>query len=171
MTDTILKSIRDYKYQAISQMRASKEVMGLILNNPDINMSSEETFLAQENSFIDHNFCDDTFQSDKVVIFVEGAMVRRPSDRFMMGELYIQIVCNKDYISLNTDVFKGVLGNRNDNLASLISGILDLNTDDAYGVGNLVLVECSPKQVPSGFSSLMLVFQTEENCYDTIPNT
>lgn len=156
MERTIVDEFIDFKYNAIQKMRENKDIMALLSNNPDIDLEGEEAEQIYEDCFYDHSFADSSFKQDKAAIFVEAACIDREDETTFPIKLYIQIVCNRGFIKLDNKIFKGLKGNRQDNIARYIAETLD--GDDDYGIGSLKLYLLQPSSVPEQFSSLQMEF-------------
>ena len=153
---TPLSQIIEYKHEVMKAIKASPEIISLMANIPNIDMDSDEACDILENNFFDYSFCDDTFQSDKAVVFVEVAMQSRPSVQFKGLKVMVQVICNKGYAKLDGKLFLGTLGNRRDNIAIEISNVLDGSAE--FGVGDLLLTDCEPVSTPNGFTGIGLTF-------------
>lgn len=149
------------KRRALQKMQGCQELIALISNNPNIDLDGEEAESVFDNNFYDYSFSDETFQTDKTVIFVESKLLKLPTNGIKMLNLYIQIVSNKDYVKLDKSIFTGVMGNRNDNIARQIVSLLN-DSDYEDGIGDFELTEVTPKTVPQGFSSIMLEFEVAD---------
>lgn len=153
-----LKDVIDYKYKIINEIANSNTIMGLIFNDPNIDMESDLVTNVRDDNIVDHSFTDDTYTQDRTAIFVECKMLELPSATIKNMGVYIQIISNNGYIKLNRQNFKGIKGNRNDNIAVEIAELID--GFDCGAIGELALEECAPITAPNGFSSLQLSFTT-----------
>lgn len=153
---TPLDELNEYKHEVMKAITSSQKVLGLMADDPDIDMDSSEVYDLIDHNFYDYSFSDSTFQEDRVVVFVEAVMQRRPSVAFKGMKVMVQIICNKGYVKLDGKKFKGVLGNRRDNLACEIANTLE--GSDEFGIGDLQLTLCEPLSVPDGFTGVGLEF-------------
>ena len=152
-----LDEILTFKHEVIHKLQNTPELIALMANDPEIDLASDEAATIQEEGFYDYSFTDQTFQSDRVVIFVEMEMTRNDNLQFKSLQISVQVVCNKKYAKLTPDVFKGMLGNRRDNICSVISGVLDNSLD--FGIGRLLLTDAQPTSVPNGFTGYGMIFK------------
>lgn len=153
---SILQDIVGYKHEIMKALKNCQPLISLLADIPNIDMDSDEAYEIMDNNFYDYSYADDTFQSDKAVVFVEVSMVRRPSVQFKGMKVQVQVVCNKGYANLDSKKFRGILGNRRDNLAVSIAKVLE--GSDRFGVGRLLLTTCEPIVPPKGFTGISLVF-------------
>lgn len=151
-----LTEILTYKHEAINKMKNSQQLLALLSNNPSIDPASDEAATVQEQCFFDYTFADDTFQSDRAVIFVEIDMTRNSSYQFKGLKISVSVVCNKGYADLTPSLWKGYVGNRRDNICCIISDLLE-DSDD-FGIGDLQLTSAGPMGVPDGFTGYGMVF-------------
>lgn len=163
-----LAQVVEYKHEVMKALKSSQELIGMIANIRDIDMDSDDAYEIIDNNFFDYSFCDDTFQTDRAVIFVEIVMQNRPSVQFKGMKVMVQVICNKGYAPLDAKIFPGTLGNRRDNLALIIADLLE-GADD-FGVGDLLLTQYEPISTPQGFTGIGLTFDAvdfmESAAYD-----
>ena len=164
--NTPLDEIIDYKDTAIKKMLASQDIMSLMFDIPDIDMESDEVYKARETRFFDYGINPDTIQGDTVFIFVQSSMVNRINANFKGMAMTISIVCNEHYIKLDKKKFKGIKGNRIDNIARQIVVALD-DDDQEFGIGELTLTQCRPVNVPKGYTAVELAYEVDDFADDT----
>lgn len=156
---TELTDIIDYKSKAISSIANSKEIMGLLFDDPDISMDGDLVRNVINSSLLDHSLADDTLVQDKTAIFVECKLTGNRSFTVNEMAMIIQIVSPNSYMRLDSQKFKGRKGNRNDNIAV---AIVDLFEQDEFEIsstiGNTELSEHYPITAPNGFSAIQLTF-------------
>lgn len=155
--DAVIK----FKYQAIDEILRSQDIMSLMFDTPNIDMDCDAVYNAETHNVYDYSFCDDTFAADKAVLFIESALTNRPSEHFGRVNLIIQVMCNNNYVSLPKTKFKGMLGNRIDNICQSIIRLIDGSTE--YGIGRLYLSDCQPCSAPNGFAAKQLVFTSVDS--------
>ena len=159
--NTPLDEIIDYKDTAIKKMLASQDIMSFIFDIPNIDMEGDAVYNAREENFFDYGVNPDTIQTDKVSIFVQSSMINRPNANFKGMAVTISIVCNVGYINLDKKKFKGIKGNRIDNIARQIVVALD-DDDQEFGIGELTLTQCRPVNVPKGYTAVELAYEVDD---------
>lgn len=154
-----LKDVIDYKYEVINKIASSQEIMGLMFDDPNIDMDSDLVYHVRNDNLVDHSFTNITWAQDKTAIFVECRMTELATDTMKSMELIIQVISPNGYINLDRQKFKRRKGNRNDNIGVAIANLLD--DFDCGTIGGLNLEECAPVTAPNGFTSIQLVFAAE----------
>lgn len=164
--NTPLDEIIDYKDTAIKKMLASQDIMSFMFDIPNIDMEGDEVYNAREEHFFDYGVNPDTIQTDNVSIFVQSSMVNRSNANFKGMAVTISIVCNVNYVKLDKKKFKGIKGNRIDNIARQIVVALD-DDDQEFGIGELTLTQCRPVNVPKGYTAVELAYEVDDFADDT----
>lgn len=157
---TPLEDCIDFKAQVISRIVADQTIVGLLLDDPNINLDSDRAIDSLKERIFDFDYIDRTVEDSHAFIMVEADMVGPSSGSFNNWELYVQIVCHKKYNALPGKVFKGVRGNRRDNLMCNIDKLL--NGSGFIGVGKLELKAATTAMVPDSFTSKMLTYRVIE---------
>lgn len=160
---TYIDELIDYKYKIVRKLGSSQEIVGLMVNDPDIDVDSDEALAAVSRNILDHSYCDDTLIDVRALIFVEASVIRSISTEMRRDEIDIHIIVDRHYMDLDPKLFKGVRGNRRDNLARQINQLLQESND--FGVGLLTLITCEPFVVPKGYSGLFMRYRTAD--FDT----
>lgn len=145
----------EYKYKIVNSIEESQSIMSLLVGKQNIDMDSEIVYDACDKQIFDYSFVIDTQLTEKPIILVEVETRNRPNTTYKNISVFIQVICHKDNLKLNG--FKGVKGNRRDNLARQLANLLDGRKD--FGIGKLVFTDCYVVSVPSPYTSLMLVFE------------
>lgn len=164
--NTPLDEIIDYKDIAIKKMLASQDIMSFMFDIPNIDMEGDEVYNARKQHFFDYGINPNTIESDTVSIFVQSSMVNRINANFKGMAMTISIVCNAGYIELDKKKFKGIKGNRIDNIARQIVVALD-DDDQEFGIGELTLTQCRPVNVPKGYTAVELAYEVDDFADDT----
>ncbi len=160
---TYIDELIDYKNKIVRKLGNSQEVIGLILNDPNIDLDSDEALAVVGKDILDHSYCEDTLIDVRALIFVEASVIKSTSTEMRRDEIDVHIIVDRHYMPLDPKLFKGVRGNRRDNLARQINQLLQESND--FGVGLLTLISCTPFVVPKGYSGLLLTYRT--NDFDT----
>ena len=158
-----LDELIDYKEKVIDLLGQSKAIVGLILDNPNIDMESDAAYAVFDNNLFNYDYVDSTVQIAEPYIMVE---TRSESTSPTMKDVYllIQIVCPKLKMKLDGKIFKGVKGNRCDNLVRQID--LLLNNSKGFGIGRLELLDVDPASVPSKYSSKLITYKVPDFARD-----
>lgn len=156
---THLDQLIDFKEDIIDAMVSDKELMGLVFDDPDIDLECDDVFNIRETNIFDHSYSDDTVQSDNVLILVETGLTGVLSKEVNSFEVVVQVIVARNFMKLDTRRFKGLRGNRRDNVVRRIDMILH---DMRISIGRLTLVDCGPVDVPKGFTSMRMVFTCDD---------
>ena len=157
---TYLDELIEYKDRVVRTLAASQSVVGLLLNDPAIDMDCDAAYEVIGRNIYDFDYVDKTVERDDAYIMIDTELMAASSGSMNRWYLYVQIVCAKPYNKLSGKVFKGVKGNRRDNLAREVD--LLLNGQTGYGIGRLDLIGAAPAQVPDTFTSILLTYEIHE---------
>jgi len=151
-----LDEIIDDKTKVINMLGTSQKVVGLLLDNPSIDMESDAAYAVFDNNFFDYDYVDDTLLTATALILVD-VDVQATSSTMDEANLYIQVVVSKGYMKLESTVFKGVKGNRKDNLTRQIDLVLRDSRD--FGIGKLEFVSAITANVPDSLTSKLITYR------------
>lgn len=157
---TYLDDLIEFKHSVIAELASSRDVVGLLLNNPYIDMESDAAYEITNTHIYDFDYVDHTVQRTDAYVMVDGEMMYPTSGSMNKWYLYVQVICEKTYNKLDHKIFKGVKGNRRDNLIRQIDVLL--NGSDQFGIGKLELVKGNIATVPDSFTSYMLTYEIHD---------
>ena len=138
-----LDDMTRYKEAIIKKIAVSQNVIGLLLNDPNIDMDSDEANDVIGRNIFDYDYIDGTVQRADAYIMVDSELDYPSSGSMNQWRVYVQVVCAKVYNALDHKIFKGVPGNRRDNLAQEIDVLL--NGERFIGIGDLELLSAATK--------------------------
>ena len=156
---THLDELIDYTSKIIAALSNSPEVVGLIVDKAPSEVTEADMDNAR-NKMFDFDYIDETVQSAGAFIMVDADMVAAPTGTIKDLEVYVQIAVSKTYVKLSPTIFKGMRGNRRDNLSRQIDLLLNGSRD--FGIGKLQLVTARTVNVPSSFTSKMLTYRVPD---------
>lgn len=156
---THLDQLIDIKEDIIDLMVSDKQLMGLIFDDPDIDLESDAVVNIRDTNIYDHSYSDDTVQTDTVLILVETGLIGMMSKEINTFEVVIQVIVARHFMKLNPRKFKGLRGNRRDNVIRRIAMLLH---DPRLTLGHLSLTDCGPVDVPKGFTSMRMIFTCDD---------
>ena len=161
---THLDELIDYSSNIISSMANSQEIVALMLDKDpaNVDLGGDDGDIAREHMF-DYDYVDDTQLEAGAYIMVDVDMIDSPTGTVKDMEVYVQIVVSKTYMELDKKSFKGVKGNRRDNLARQIDLLLNGSKD--FGIGKLSLMSARTANVPKSFTSKMLTYGVSDFAY------
>ena len=156
-----------YKEAIIRKIAASQKVIGLLVNDPMIDMDSDEANDIIDRNIFDYDYIDRTVQRSDAYIMVDSELDYPTSGTMNQWRVYVQIVCAKTFNSMDHKIFKGVSGNRRDNLAQEIDALL--NGERFIGIGDLELLSAAQATVPDKFNSILLTYRVHDFRRERIP--
>lgn len=156
---TYLDDLISYKENVIKALTSSQEIMGLLANDPKIDLEGEEAENLVERNFFDYDYIDGTLERHDAYIMVDAELVQPTSGTFNKWYLYVQVVCAKSFNDVDKKLFRGLKGNRRDNLSRYADVLLNGSRD--YGVGRLTLLSAAPANVPDKFTSFLLTYEIQ----------
>ena len=162
-----LDDMTRYKEAIIRKIAASQKVIGLLVNNPMIDMDSDEANDIIDRNIFDYDYIDRTVQRSDAYIMVDSELDYPTSGTMNQWRVYVQIVCAQTFNSMDHKIFKGVSGNRRDNLAQEIDALL--NGERFIGIGDLELLSAAPATVPDTFTSMLLTYRVHDFRRERIP--
>lgn len=156
---TDLDPIIQYNHEIINAIISDQRVMGLISNNPNIDLDSDEA-AEWEKHVEDYNYVDDTTVEDGAWIMVDTEMVKPLNNTMHRYEVVIKVTCSKGYMALSGEKFPDYKGSRRDNICRFID--LLVKDSNNFGVGFLKLRSAVIAKSPNGYTSRVLTYRTED---------
>lgn len=154
--NTYVDQLIEYKDRVIDMLGNSPEIVALILDDPDIDMESDEAAKIFTEHLWDYQYVDETVQEAGAHIMVEAARTGDNNSTIQDFSLFIEIVVSKEYIKLNHKKFIGMNGNRLDNLARFVDKCMNGSRD--FGIGKLKPKDIRPVSTPKMFRGVMLTY-------------
>ena len=156
MDNTNLDELVEYPAKAINVLGTNQDIVSLITNIPNIDMSSDIAYSVFSNNIFDYGYVDSTTNETAAYICVEAEGTKAGSPTVMPLRLYVTIFWHKNYMKLAPEKFPGVVGNRRDNLVRCIDNLL--NGTDFFGIGPLSLQSIVTRSAPIGFTARELTY-------------
>lgn len=150
----------DYASEIVKRLAQSQKVVGLIFDDPNIDMDSEKVQNICNTNIFDFNFVDETVKEVGAFILVEANIIKRPTYTTNRYEVDIYVVCHKNYMKLDSKKFKGVRGNRRDNISRQVDALIEGSND--FGIGKIELVAFDTVGAPMKMSARQLTYLTPE---------
>jgi len=158
--ETHLDEIIDYKKIIINKIGLSKDVVALLTDNPLIDMDSDAAYDVFDKNLYDYNYVDDTQTADTSLVMVDVEVPSVPTGTIKDLYVFVQVVVPKAQMKLDATKFKGVKGNRKDNLLRQID--LLLNNSQEFGIGKLKLESVNVASVPDKYTSTLLTYSISD---------
>lgn len=154
--ETHLDEIIDYKKTIIDKIGLSQKVVGLLLDNPTIDMSSDAAYKVFDDNLFDYDYIESTQTAAIPLVMVDVEVPSIPTGTMKNMLIFVQVAVPKSQMKLDTTKFKKIKGNRKDNLLRQID--LLLNNSSGFGIGKLKLESVGVASVPSGYTSTLLTY-------------
>ena len=149
----------DYNQRICNKILSSQEVMALIANDPDLDLDSPEA--AQwEDHIIDHAWVDDTVQESGAFVTVDVDVTDMSSGTIKDMRVYVEVLVSKTYMALTPSLFKGVKGNRRDNIVRQIDKLLNGSYD--FGTGRLDATNIRTVTTANKFSGKLITYMVSD---------
>lgn len=156
MAKTFLDQLVEYPSKVMMKIASSKECVGLLVNKSFENITEDDCDNALENNIYNYQYVNDTADEATAYVWIEADVNNVENQTIKNMRLYVTVACHKEYMKLNPSIFKGILGNRRDNLIRYIDQ--ELNNTDIMGIGRLKLVSAKTMSPVSGFTVKELVY-------------
>lgn len=154
--ETYVDQIIEYKEKVIDLLGNCPEIVALILDDPDVDMESDEAAEVFEKYLWDYQYVDETVQTAKAYIMVEAARTGDNNSTIQDFSLFVEIAASSEYVKLDHKKFVGMSGNRIDNLARFVDHCLNGSRD--FGIGKLKPKDIRPVSTPKNFRGIMLTY-------------
>lgn len=156
MANTFLDNLVEYPVKALHCIGTDQTVVKLLTDNPDIDMESEDADEVFEKFLFDYIYVDGTTTEAAAYICVEAETVKAPTTTMQNMKLYVTVICHKQFMKVDATKFKGMIGNRRDNLVRYVDKLL--NGADIFGIGALTLENAHTVAAPTGFTARELTY-------------
>lgn len=160
MDKTFLDALVEYPVKALQKIGTDQTVVSLLTNNPSIDMESDEADEVFEKYLFDYGYVDSTTTEAVAYVCVEAELANIPTATIKDMRLYVRVVCHKEFMDIDPAKFKGMIGNRRDNIARYVDNLL--NGSDVFGIGKLDLKSCRVAPAPTGFAARELAYQVAD---------
>lgn len=137
MVNTHLDQIVEYPAKVMNVISQSNECVGLLVNKSFGDVNEDDIDIALDKYITNYEYVDNTVQEACAFIWVEAEVDRVENQQIKDMKLYVTVACHKEFMKLKSSVFKGVIGNRRDNLTRFIDNLL--NGAIIMGIGSLKL--------------------------------
>lgn len=137
MAKTYLDQIVEYPSKIMLRISEDKNCAGLLVNKAFADVTEDDMDTVRDEFIKDYQYVDETTQSVAAYIWVEME-VNRVENKTIKGiRVYVTIACHKNYMTLSRQAYKGILGNRRDNLVRYVDKVL--SNSEFLGIGALKL--------------------------------
>lgn len=156
MDKTFLDELVEYPVKALYKIGMDQTVVGLLTDNPDIDVDSDDADEVFDRYLFDYGYVDNTTTEAAAYICVEAEASGSLTESMHNMKLYVTIFCHKQFMDIEATKFKGMVGNRRDNLVRYVDALI--NGSDVFGIGKLTLDSVRSIPCPIGFSARELTY-------------
>ncbi len=160
MANTFLDELVEYPVKALHRIGTDATVVQLLTDKPDIDMESSEADEIFDKFLFDYIYVDGTTTEASAYICIEAETAKSPTPTMQNMKLYVTVICHKQFMNIDATKFKGMVGNRRDNLVRYVDKLL--NGSDIFGIGALTLEHAHTVAAPAGFSARELTYTIPE---------
>ena len=160
MDKNTLEVLVEYPVKAMQVIGSDQGVVELLTNIKDVDMSGDEAATVFDENLFDYGYVPQTTDEATAYICVETNMVKTPTPTMQNLRVYVTVVCHRGFMRIDPSVFKGVVGNRRDNLSLRIDGLL--NGAEVFGIGQLKLESAIVVAAPTGFTARELTYSISD---------
>lgn len=157
MAKTYLDQVVEYPSKIILRLAEDKYCAGLILNKAFGDIDENDIDKVLDDYIKDYQYVDETTQETAAFVWVEMEVNQVDNKTIKGVRLYVTVCCHKNYMSLAPKTFKGIIGNRRDNLVRYIDKIL--NYSQFMGIGRLKLNSVKTIAPINGFTGRELTYE------------
>ena len=150
MAKTYLDQLVEYPAQIVTKIASDDKCVGLIENKKFSDVGEDDFDNVLERNIFNYQYVDETTNESSAYVWVEIDINSVDNQTIKNARLYVTVACHKNYMKLSPSLFKGILGNRRDNLVRYIDKIL--NNSDIIGIGRLKLMSVKTIAPISGFT-------------------
>ena len=157
MAKTFLDEMVEYPVKALQKIGTDETIVKLLTNDPQIDMDSDEADTVFDRFLFDYGYVDGTTAETAAYICVEAEVSRVPTATIHDLRLYVTVICHKQFMPIDPSKFKGMIGNRRDNLVRYVDRLL--NGSDVFGIGALSLDNVKTVAAPTGFTAREITYR------------
>ncbi len=160
MANSYLDQLVTYPAEIINRIASDDTCVGLLVNKAPSTVDDTDRDAVLDEHLFDYQYVDSTTQTSTAYVWVEVDVGDVENKHIKDLRVYVTIACHKSYMKLETKVFKGMMGNRRDNLARRIDVLL--NDSEFLGIGRLSLKSVNTCAPINGFTVKELTYITPD---------
>lgn len=150
----------EYPVKALHEIGTDEMVVRLLTNNPSVDMDSDEADAVFDRYLFDYGYVDGTTEESEAYVCVEAEVSGVSSPTIKDMKLYVTVFCHKKFMKIDAAKFRGMIGNRRDNLVRYVDKLL--NGSEIFGIGRLKLEYARTIPAPTGFTARELSYSVHE---------
>ena len=134
---TYLDELVDYPALVIEKVTQHQIVRDLLSNKQGATMNDMLNADGTWKHFFDYEYIPGTTQEVLAAVCIDTDIINVPTSAQKTLELYVSVLCSRSIMELDRGKFKGLRGNRMNNLIRFIDYSLRLDRD--FGIGQMEL--------------------------------
>jgi hypothetical protein len=134
--------------------------VGFLANKGFAEVTEDDFEWALEKRIYDYQYVDETADEASAYVWVETEVNRVENSKIKDMRIYITVTCHKEFMKLNCKTFKGMIGNRRDNLSRYIDKLF--NGKSIMGIGALRLKNVRSVAPATGFTGRELCYEIRD---------
>ncbi len=149
MAKTYLDQLVEYPAKVLKRISEDKYCLGFLVNKKFNEVNEDDSDVALEKYLHDYQYVNETTQETVAYVWVEAEVNAVQNKQFKGVRLYVTVACHKNYMELDSKTFRGISGNRRDNIVRYVDKLLNNSSD--FGIGNLSLMSLKTLSPLGGF--------------------
>lgn len=150
MAKTNLDQIVDYPAKIIKLIAQDSMCCALFRNKSQSNITEDDMDAVLDENLYDYQYVDNSIQEATSCAWIEMEVNSVENQQIKDVDIYVTVACHKELMELKTSIFKGVHGNRRDNIVRYIDNLL--NGKMVVGIGELRLESMRTLAPINGFT-------------------
>lgn len=149
MAKTYLDQLVEYPARIIKRISDDNVCVALLVNKAFDAVDEKDRDKVLEENIFTYQYVDETTNESSAYVWVEMEVNDVSNEQIKGIRIYVTIACHKSYMGLTNSTYKGVIGNRRDNLTRYIDKLLNNSKD--FGIGKLSLKSVKTLAPINGF--------------------
>lgn len=153
---TNLDELVEYPQYIVSYLANSPAIRDLLADKINATVEDIEDNQGGYKYIFDYDYVDDTTQDTRAYICLEGFIDKVNNDHILSMVINVNVFCHKKYMHLNHKTFKGLKGNRRDNLIRYVDKLLN---GERFGIGKMELVGMRAINTPQNYTGVLCAYR------------
>lgn len=160
MAKTYLDQLVEYPAKIIQHISEDKYCIGFLMNKGFEEVVEDDLDEALEKNIFDYQYVDETAEETAAYLWVEVEVSKVENKAIKGIRLYITVICHKSFMKLNKKTYKGVIGNRRDNITRYVDRLF--NGKALLGIGSFKLVSVRTITAPAKYTGRELCYEISD---------
>lgn len=160
MAKTYLDQLVEYPAKIIQRISEDKYCVGFLMNKGFEEVNEDDFDEALEKNIFDYQYVDEAAEETSAYLWVEIEVSKVENKTIKGIRLYITVICHKSFMRLNKKTYKGVIGNRRDNIARYVDRLF--NGKALLGIGSFKLASVRTITAPAKYTGRELCYEISD---------